>query len=229
MEKKDKKSPVFPLSFLLMGTFFCICFLTSNILEIKVIALGPISATAGLFVFPLSYVLNDCITEIWGYKRSCLVIWMAFFSNLIVVLLTQCAVHLPSPSWWGHDTEFNFVFGMVPKVLAASLITFLIGSFVNSAVMSRMKVAENGKYFPLRAIVSTLCGEGIDTVIFIPVVFGGLMPSDELMKMMLVQFSIKSLFEIIILPVTVKVVKWTKRREDTDTYDYKISYNPFKL
>ncbi|MEG2573951.1 MAG: queuosine precursor transporter, partial [Bacteroides sp.] len=201
----------------------------SNLLETKVIQLWGITATAGLIVFPISYIINDCIAEVWGFKKARLIIWSGFAMNFLVIGFSQLAVLLPAAPFWEGEEGFNFVFGMAPRIAVASLTAFLVGSFLNAYVMSRMKLASGGKNFSLRAIVSTLVGESADSLIFFPIAFGGLIPLNELLIMIATQAVLKSLYEVIILPVTIRVVKYIKRIDGSDVYDEHISYNVLKI
>ena len=209
------------VSFMLMGILFCTCLVASNLLETKVLQFGTFTLTAGVLCFPISYILNDCIAEVWGFRKARIIIWTA---------LGQLAVMLPAASYWAdNEDHFNFVFGLAPRIAAASFTAFLVGSFVNAYVMSRMKISSQGKRFSLRAIVSTLWGEGADSLIFFPLAFGGLMPLSELAKLMLLQVITKTLYEVVMLPVTIRVVRYVKQHEGTDVYDENVSYNPLKL
>lgn len=208
---------------------FCVCLVAANLLETKVIQLGPVAVTAGLIVFPVSYIINDCIAEVWGFRKARLIIWMGFLMNFLTVALGQLAVALPAAPFWEGEAGFNFVFGMAPRIAIASLLAFLAGSFINAYIMSRMKLASEGKHFSARAILSTVFGESADSLIFFPLAFGGLMPATELGKMMLVQVILKTLYEIIVLPVTIRVVRYVKRIDGSDAYDKGISYNILKI
>ena len=223
------KTKTVSLPYMLLGIVFCVCLVAANLLEAKVIKLGPLAITAGMIVFPLSYIINDCIAEVWGFKKARLIIWMGFLMNFMVVGLGQIAVMIPAAPFWEGEDSFNFVFGMAPRIAGASLVAFLAGSFLNAYVMSRMKVRSKGKHFSFRAVVSTLAGESADSLIFFPIAFAGLMPAGELLKMMAVQAILKTLYEIIVLPVTVRVVKYVKRVDGSDVYDDSISYNILKI
>lgn len=224
-----KKDNLVSVPFMVLGIVFCVCLVAANLLETKVVQLGPISITAGLLVFPISYIINDCIAEVWGFRKARLIIWMGFLMNFMVVALGQIAVALPADPFWEGEESFNFVFGMAPRIAVASLLAFLVGSFINAYVMSRMKIASHGKNFSARAILSTVFGESADSLIFFPLAFGGLMPISELGKMMLVQVVLKTMYEIIILPITIRVVKYIKHVDDCDVYDEHISYNVLKI
>jgi len=215
--------------FLIMGILFVVCLILANLLETKIIQLGPITATAGLMVFPISYIINDCIVEVWGYRKARFIIWVGFAMNFLVVGLTQLAVLMPAAPFWESEAAFNSIYGMAPRIVTGSFCAFLVGSFINAFVMSRMKIASNGKNFSFRAIVSTIAGESADSIIFFPIAFGGIIPFNSLLLMIITQICLKSVYEIIILPVTIRVVKWIKKIEDTDTYDRNISFNPFNV
>lgn len=214
---------------MLLGILFCVCLIAANLLEAKVVQVGAVSITAGFIVFPISYILNDCIAEVWGFRKARLIIWMGFLMNFFVVALGQIAIAIPAAPFWEGEEAFDFVFGMAPRIAAASLTAFLVGSFINAYVMSRMKVASQGRHFSARAILSTVAGESADSLIFFPLAFGGLMPVNELMKMMVVQVVLKTAYEIVILPMTIRVVNYIKRVDESDVYDEHISYNVLKI
>ena len=212
-----------------MGILFNVCLITANLLETKVIQLGPLTVTAGLIVFPISYIINDCMTEVWGYRKARLIIWSGFAMNFLVVGLGLIAVAIPAAPFWNGEAHFNFIFGLAPRIAAASMLAFLVGSFLNAYVMSKMKLSNGGKHFSLRAIWCTVIGQTGDSLIFFPIAFGGLIAIPDLMKMMALQIALKTLYEIIVLPITIKVVKRIKEVEDTDTYDENISYNILRI
>ena len=215
--------------FMLLGILFNVCLIAANLLETKVIQVGGFAVTAGLLVFPISYIINDCIAEVWGFKKARLIIWSGFAMNFFVVGLGLIAVALPVAPFWEGETHFNFVFGMAPRIVIASLLAFLVGSFLNAYVMSKMKVASKGKNFSARAIVSTIVGETADSLIFFPIAFGGIIAWPELLMMMALQIVLKSLYEVIILPITIRVVKVIKKIDGSDVYDTNISYNVLKV
>ena len=214
--------------FMLLGILFNVCLIAANLLETKVIQIGSLTVTAGLLVFPISYIINDCIAEVWGFKKARLIIWSGFAMNFFVVALGLIAVAIPAAPFWEGEEHFDFVFGMAPRIVAASLMAFLVGSFLNAYVMSKMKVASRGRHFSARAILSTLAGETADSLIFFPVAFGGIIAWRELLIMMCIQIILKSMYEVIILPVTIRVVKAIKKIDGSDVYDTDISYNVLK-
>lgn len=215
--------------FMLLGILFNVCLIAANLLETKVIQIGSLTVTAGLLVFPISYIINDCIAEVWGFKKARLIIWSGFAMNFFVVALGLIAVAIPAAPFWEGEEHFDFVFGMAPRIVAASLMAFLVGSFLNAYVMSRMKVASQGRNFSARAIWSTIVGETADSLIFFPVAFGGIIAWKELLIMMGIQIVLKSMYEVMILPVTIRVVKAIKKIDGSDVYDTDISYNVLKI
>lgn len=214
---------------MLLGILFNVCLVAANLLETKVVQLGGITATAGLIVFPISYIINDCIAEVWGFRKARLIIWSGFASNFLVIAFGQLAVSLPAAPFWEGEAGFNFVFGMAPRIAIASLIAFLTGSFLNAYVMSRMKIHSEGKHFSMRAVLSTLIGESADSLLFFPIAFAGLIPAEELWLMIGTQATLKSLYEVIILPITVRVVRYIKKVDGSDVYDVGTSYNILRV
>lgn len=215
--------------FMLAGILFAACLLVSNILASKIMMVGPWSAPAGVLVFPLAYIINDVIAEVWGYRKARLIIWAGFGVNLLAVLFFSLGIVATPAPFYGSQEAFSAVLGNTPRIVAASLLAYLVGSFLNAYIMSRFKVLTRGKGFSLRAIVSTLAGEGADSLIFITVAFAGVFPAGVLFTMVLTQAIIKTVYEIAVLPLTVWVVGKVKKLEGEDVYDIAVSYNPFKL
>lgn len=213
--------------FLVISALFCVCLITANVLETKQIQVGTISLTGGLTVFPVSYIINDLVSEVWGYRRARLLIWLGFAMNFIFVIFGAIVDAIPGAPYWDNQEGFHAVFGLAPRVAAASFVAFLVGSFINAYVMSRMKISSQGKHFSLRAIVSTIFGECADSVIFFPLALGGVVPWSEIPVLMLWQVILKTLYEVVVLPITIRVVKITKRIEHADVYDNGISYSVF--
>lgn len=215
--------------FMLFSMLFCVCLITANVLETKQMAFGPISITGGLIVFPVSYIINDCVCEVWGYRKTRLLIWLGFCMNILFVMFGALCDAIPGASYWDNEAGFHAIFGLAPRIAAASFVAFVVGSFANAYVMSRMKVSSQGKNFSLRAIMSTIFGETADSLIFFPLALGGVVPTEELPVLILSQIVLKTLYEIIVLPITIQVVKYTKRHEGLDEYDKDINYNIFSV
>ena len=224
----DKKNNVSVL-FLFFSILFCVCLITANVLETKQISLGVFNITGGLIVFPVSYIINDCVCEVWGYRKARLLIWLGFAMNFLFVLFGAIADAIPGAPYWHNDEGFHAVFGLAPRIAAASFVAFLVGSFVNAYVMSRMKINSDGRNFSLRAILSTIFGEGADSLIFFPLALYGVVPTSELPIFIITQVVLKTLYEVVVLPVTIYVVKKTKQIEGEDAYDNGISYSVWKM
>ncbi|EKX98901.1 putative membrane protein [Hoylesella saccharolytica F0055] len=226
MEKKDNKVSVL---FMLFSILFCVCLIAANVLETKQIAIAGISLTGGLIVFPVSYIINDCVCEVWGYKKARLLIWVGFAMNFFFVLLGALCDFIPGAPYWTNDAGFHAVFGLAPRIAAASFLAFICGSFVNAYVMSRMKLSSGGRNFSLRAVVSTIFGEGVDSIIFFPLALWGVVPTEELPWLMLWQVVLKTAYEVVALPLTIRVVNYVKKYEQEDTYDKGVNYSIWKV
>ena len=225
--KKERKSV--SLTFMLFSVLFCVCLISANVLETKQIDAFGVSLTGGLIVFPVSYIINDCVCEVWGYRKTRLLIWLGFVMNFFFVAVGALCDAIPGAPYWHNDEGFHAVFGLAPRIAAASFVAFLVGSFVNAYVMSRMKVGSAGRHFSWRAILSTVFGEGADSVIFFPLALYGVVPTSELPFLMLWQVVLKTVYEVIALPVTIRVVRAVKRYEGEDVYDEDINYNVLKI
>ncbi len=225
----NKQNQQVSVLFLLFSVLFCVCLITANVLETKQMVFGPVTITGGLLVFPVSYIINDCVCEVWGYGRARLLIWMGFAMNFMFVAFGALADFIPGAPFWDNDAGFHAVFGLAPRVAAASFLAFLVGSFVNAYVMSRMKISSGGRKFSARAILSTVYGETADSIIFFPLALLGVVPLSSMPSLIVSQVVLKTLYEIVVLPITIRVVAFAKKHEGEDVYDRGISYNVFKL
>jgi uncharacterized integral membrane protein (TIGR00697 family) len=227
-------SKFFSARFLVMAATLIVCLITSNFFVPRLwqVAGLPLQLSGAVLLFPVSYIINDCLTEVYGYRKTRFVIWLAFLLSAFVALVAQLVCWLPAPlqdSSKPVAEAFNGLFSMVPKTTMASLVAFFVGSTVNAWIMSRMKVNTRGRGFGVRAILSSLGGEIADSVIFFPVVFWGILTLPEALKLAGMQVFAKVLYEIVALPLTSWFVHRTKQAEGLDTYDDNISYNPFKI
>lgn len=225
IQKKQNVSVLF----MLFSILFCVCLILANLLETKQIAIGPVSLTGGLIVFPISYIINDCVCEVWGFRKARLLIWSGFAMNFFFVAVGALCDWIPGAPYWNNDEGFHAVFGLAPRIAAASFVAFLLGSFANAYVMSKMKIRDGGRNFSARAILSTIAGESIDSLIFFPLALSGVVPTEELPKLMLMQVLLKTAYEILVLPLTIRVVKYVKKYEGSDVYDEGISYSVWKV
>ncbi len=214
---------------MLFSILFCVCLISANILETKQISVLGISLTGGLIVFPISYIINDCVCEVWGFQKARLLIWTGFAMNFFFVAMGALCDWIPGAPYWDNEAGFHAIFGLAPRVAAASFVAFIIGSFANAYVMSKMKIRDKGRNFSLRAILSTIVGESFDSVIFFPLALGGVVPTDELPKLMLWQVLLKTVYEVIALPITIRIVKTLKEHEGEDAYDNDVNYSIWKI
>ena len=214
---------------MLFSILFCVCLIAANILETKQISVLGISLTGGLIVFPISYIINDCVCEVWGFQKARLLIWTGFAMNFFFVAMGALCDWIPGAPYWDNEAGFHAIFGLAPRVAAASFVAFVIGSFANAYVMSKMKIRDKGRNFSLRAILSTIVGESFDSVIFFPLALGGVVPTDELPQLMLWQVLLKTVYEVIALPITIRIVKTLKEHEGEDAYDNDVNYSIWKI
>ena len=184
---------------------------------------------AGVLFFPLSYVFGDILTEVYGYARARKVIWAGFGAMAFAALMATVIVALPPAPGWPNQAAYETVFGQTPRIVMASMIAYFCGEFVNSFVLAKMKVADGGKRMSWRFVASTIFGEGVDSLLFYPIAFYGIWGNDLLVKIMAAQWLLKVGVEVVMLPVTVRVVKALKNAEAEDYYDRNTNFTPFSL
>lgn len=212
--------------FVLFSTLFTVCLIASNLFAMKQFHVGVVSFTGALVVFPISYIINDVVSEVWGMRRAKVLIWSAFCMDLFFVLLGALVDVLPGEGG-SMEGSFHEVFGLAPRIAIASLLAFLVGSFMNAHVMVKMHRRDGGKRFVLRAVASSLAGEACDSVIFFPVALGGIVPWEVMPMFVVWQVLLKTSYEIVILPVTIRVVRWVRRREGEDVDDKNINHSNY--
>jgi queuosine precursor transporter len=183
---------------------------------------------AGVLFFPLSYVIGDMLTEVYGYARARRVIWTGFAAMIFMAFMSWVVVALPAAPGWTGQAAYESVFGSTWRIVLASMLAFAAGEFANSFVLAKMKLASNGKAMGLRFVASTFVGQGLDSLIFYPVAFYGAegWPTTELFKTVLSQWAIKTGWEIMLLPITIAIVVALKRREGVDVYDEGTNFSP---
>ena len=196
--------------FLYLSVVFIVCLLLSNILAAKLLKIGPYSVTSGVIIFPISYIINDILAEVYGYNKAKKVIIMGFLMSLFMSLIFLLAISLPAPDWFKNADAFKTILGSTPRIALAGFLAYLCGSLANAKVLVKMK---NHSKFGARAILSTLVGESIDSLIFVTVSFIGVLTTKQLLEMIILQISIKTIYEIICLPITAIVVNKVKEYE----------------
>ena len=213
--------------FVVVVAIFITCLITANIIAVKVISLGPVVLPAAIFVFPLSYIFGDVLTEVYGYRWARRVIWLGFVCNLFFVFFAWVGQILPPAAFWEGQEAYQSILGYTPRLLAASFCGYLVGEFTNSIIMARMKVLTRGRWLWSRTIGSTVAGQGLDTVIFITIAFVGT-PS-FVPIMILYHWLAKIAIEVAATPLTYKIVNSLKNKEAIDTYDYETNFNPLVI
>ncbi len=214
---------------------FVAVYLCSNLIgpakaaQLELPIIGAFTFGAGVLFFPLSYVFGDILTEVYGYARARKVIWAGFGAMAFAAIMATVVVALPPAPGWPNQVAYETVFGQTPRIVAASMIAYFCGEFVNSYVLAKMKLAAGGKQMSVRFVVSTIFGEGVDSLLFYPIAFYGIWENSLVLKVMAAQWGLKVLVEIVMLPVTVKIVNALKRAESEDFYDRETNFTPFSL
>jgi len=208
---------------------FVTCLVTSNIIAVKIIDVAGVVVPAAVVIFPLSYLFGDVLTEVYGYARARQVIWTGFACNALAVLAIWIGGRLPAAVFWDGQAAYVRILGSTPRLLAASFAAYLVGEFLNSLVLARLKIATHGRWLWTRTIGSTLAGQGADSLVFILAAFGGTLEGASLARVVIAQWLVKSAYETVATPLTYAVVRFLKRTERVDCYDTDTNFNPFRL
>ncbi len=234
-----KERPQPPSRWLMIfSTLFIASLIVSNIIAVKLIRLGELVLPAGVIIFPVSYILGDVLTEVYGYAIARRVIWSGFVANLLVVGSIALAIALPPVEFWqmpgfpepaSAQQAFAAVLGFSPRLLAASFIAYLAGEFLNAFVLAKLKVRTRGRWLWMRTIGSTIVGQAADSFIFIAIAFGGLYGLSSLLIAALSQWFFKTAYEVLATPVTYWVINSVKRAEQQDVFDVNTNFNPLKF
>jgi queuosine precursor transporter len=220
-----------------IAAVFVTSLIIANIIAVKIVSLGPLILTAAILIFPVSYIFGDILTEVYGYARARRVIWIGFGCNLLAVMVIWLSIELPPAPFWrmgsfdspqSSQQAYQAIFGFTPRILAASFIAYLVGEFLNSFVLAKMKIATKGRHLWMRTIGSTIVGQLADTTFFISLAFYGTMPKDALGELIVTQWLMKSAYEALVTPFTYLAVNYLKRVEREDYYDRKTNFNPLK-
>ncbi|MBM3925267.1 MAG: queuosine precursor transporter [SAR202 cluster bacterium] len=222
--KAQHSHPITPL-FVLVAALFVTTLITANIIAVKLIVIADEVLPAAIVIFPVSYILGDVLTEVFGFRRARAVIWLGFLCNLLAVGGMWVGGLLPAAGFWQeNEAAYDTILGYTPRLLAASFTAYLIGEFANSIILSRMKVATKGRWLWMRTIGSTIVGQGLDSAIFITIAFAGEVP--DLWRLVWIQWLAKVIYEVAATPLTYLVVTYLKRWERVDVYDRGVSLNP---
>jgi hypothetical protein len=219
----------YSLRFIVLVALFVTCLIAANITAVKLISVFDLLLPAAIVIFPVSYILGDVLTEVYGYRQARCVIWLGFLCNLIVVATIWIGMILPAASFWDGQEAYERILGSTPRILAASFLAYLIGEFANAFVLAKMKIATKGRFLWARTIGSTLVGQGLDSTIFITLAFAGTIPPEALVAAIVTQWLVKSAYEAAATPVTYAVVGYLKRSEGVDVYDRDTRFSPLAL
>lgn len=206
---------------------FVAALLTANIIAVKLVQIGSLILPAGVVIFPVSYILGDVLTEVYGYRWARRAIWLGFIGNLLAVIAIWLGGLLPAPVFWQNQGAYDVILGFTPRLLLASFCAYLVGEFANSTILAKMKIWTHGRHLWARTISSTIVGQGLDSLVFILIAFSGVMASSALVTAILSQWLFKSLYEALATPLTYAVVNTLKRVEGVDTYDTETDFSPF--
>jgi uncharacterized integral membrane protein (TIGR00697 family) len=226
---KVSRGQRYSLFFLISAAMFISCLIAANITAVKLVNVSGLVLPAGIVIFPISYIFGDILTEVYGYRQARRVIWLGFFCNLLVVLAIWVGQLLPPASFWNGQAAYERILGYTPRLLVASFIAYLVGEFANSYVMAKMKIATQGRWLWTRTIGSTLIGEGLDSLVFMTIAFVGEISMAVLALAIVTQWLAKSVYEAVATPLTYVAVRFLKRREGIDVYDYNTRFNPLLL
>ncbi|AII57570.1 transporter [Dehalococcoides mccartyi] len=212
---------------LIVSGLYITCLITANLIAVKIIGLGDVFLPAAVIVFPFSYIFGDVLTEVYGFHWARRIIWLGFICNLIFVVFVVLGQILPGAPFWEGQAAYETILGYTPRILVASFLGYLVGEFVNSFIMAKLKLRTKGRYLWLRTIGSTLAGQGLDTSIFILVAFLGTPAFVPLM--ILYHWGSKVLIEAAATPITYKLVNYLKKAENSDHFDTTTNFSPFRL
>lgn len=213
----------------LIASLFTTVLITSNLIAVKIITIGTFILPAAILLFPISYIIGDVLTEVYGYAKARQVIWIGFACNIFAILAIWIAGVLPAADFWINQDSWNNILGLVPRILFASLIAYLIGEFANAYILAKVKVITKGKFLWLRTISSTIVGQALDSTVFIFIAFVGNIPTSTLIVMIFTQWIVKTLYEIAMTPITYVSVNYLKRVDSSDVYDDEIDFNPISI
>lgn len=215
--------------FVTCAALFITCLLTANTIASKLIVVGGVVLPVAIVIFPLSYILADVLTEVWGYAAARRVIWLGFACNALMVLAYWIGGEIPAAPFWKGQAAYVETLGQTPRILLASFVAYLAGEFANAYVLAKVKIWTRGRWLWMRTIGSTIVGEGLDSAIFIAIAFGPTVPGHALLGIMAGQWGAKVLYEAAATPLTYAAVRWLKSSEQMDTFDYQTDFNPIRL
>jgi len=220
---------LYSIWFMILAIVAAACLITANTVAVKLVFILGFVIPGGALVYPITFIVDDIITEVYGYHSARLVIWFGLLANLIFVIVSMIVLWLPVAPYWDAQEAYARILGYTPRLLAAAFLSYLVGSFANAIVMSRLKVITNGRSLWVRAVSSTFVGQGLDSFIFVTVAYVGTVTSIQLWSIIVTVWFTKVLLEVLLIPFTYASVYKLKQIEGKDVYDHGINYTPFGL
>jgi queuosine precursor transporter len=215
--------------FVTFAGLFVTCLLTANTMAAKLVTVGGVVLSAAIVIFPVSYIVGDVLTEVWGYAAARRVIWLGFGCNALMVAALWVGGLIPPAPFWTGQAAYSEILGQTPRILLASFVAYLVGEFANAFVLAKLKVATGGRWLWTRTIGSTVVGQGLDSAVFVALAFTGAVPPGVLVALMAGQWIVKVIYEAAATPLTYAAVAWLKASEGTDVYDHDTDFNPIRL
>ena len=203
--------------------------LTANIVAVKLVSILGFVLPGGAIVYPITFIVDDMITEVYGYSAARAVIWYGFLANLLFVVAAEVVLFLPAAGYWDGQEAYERILGYTPRLLAAAFVSYLVGTFANAIVMSRMKIWTKGRALWTRTISSTFVGQGLDSLFFVSIAFAGQLMWSQLLRVIITVWLFKTAYEVVLTPITYIAINWLKKTERLDTFDTNTNYNPFIL
>ena len=207
---------------------FVVVLLVSNLVAAKLTKIGPLTFSGAQMLFPITYIFGDIFTEVYGYAASRRAIWMGFLASVLLTALGGFAVLLPPAPSFHNQEAYATIFGVIPRVIASSLIAYWAGEFANSFTLAKLKLLTNGKYLWTQTVGSTVVGQAVDTCLVITLLFAGTQPVGTIVSLILSGYVFKVVYEVLATPLTYKIVSFLKRSEGIDAFDRSTNFNPFR-
>lgn len=229
IKKFPKRSPITREGVVIVGILFTAFLILANLVAFKLVGIHGFTFTGGLIFFPITYIFDNVLTEVYGFKVSRRIIWTALLANTIIVLGTLLTTYLPPSPFWHDQAAYELIYRAVPRIFIASIIAYLGGEFANSIILAKFKILTAGRHLWLRIISSTMVGVGLDTILFAHIAFLFTVPYMVVWQIIAIMYTLKVAYEICAIPITYRIVNYLKRKDNIDHYDFNTRFNPFSL
>lgn len=229
IKKFPKRRPITRESVIVIGILFTAFLILANLTAFKLVGFHGFTFTAGLIFFPITYIFDDILTEVYGFKVSRRIIWVGLLANTIIVLGTLITTYLPPSPYWHDQAAYATVYQAAFRVFLASLVAYLAGEFTNSIILAKFKILTSGRHLWMRIVSSTMVGVGIDTILFTHIAFLFSTPYHVIWELIGLMYTVKVSYEICAIPITYRIINYLKRKDNVDHYDFGVQFNPFSL